>query len=293
MKLSDIRVIPHGQADCFLITLDNEDSKHYILIDGGSKLWKGKGLPEYIEESGILEIDLMILTHLHQDHIGWLEEISHNVRIHQAVLPFSAKETTKIEKIKNREVKNDYKSLCGIEQNLILQGTKIAYGNRLAKYQSYIFGEYCLTAIYPSRHSRLPFYEAFCSEGELTETEQERAASFINGDSSVWLLTRGKIQIALFCGDCFEENFAAEYQQYVKEQGLILGMQILKLSHHGRNDKGHIYFTESFVNQIKPKEVLITNTDENILIYQPQWQGFSEEILKNVIGEGGIVKKIL
>lgn len=76
--MSDIRVIPHGQADCFLITLDNEDSKHYILIDGGSKLWKGKGLPEYIKESGIVEIDLMILTHLHQDHIGWLEEISHN-----------------------------------------------------------------------------------------------------------------------------------------------------------------------------------------------------------------------
>lgn len=290
--MSEICAIPFGQADCFLLTLDDRRKKQHILIDGGSKMWSGKGLPEYLREMEIGEIDLLVLTHLHQDHIGWLKEVSRNIKIHQAVLPFSPDTVKQIGQITNQEVKEDYKSLLAIEQNLILQNTNVFYANKFQKDMSYVFGEYRFTAIYPDIQSRLPFLDTFCHEQKVSEAESKKAVSLLNGDSSVWLLTRGKCQIALFCGDCFEENFAENYLRYVKEQRFYEGIEILKLSHHGRNDKGHIYFTESFVNQIRPDQIWITNTGENSLKYRGQWMAFPEKSIQRVIGEKGLVQKI-
>lgn len=290
--MSEIRAIPYGQADCFLITLDDGCRKRHILIDGGSKLWSGKGLSEYLKEMKLGEIELLVLTHLHQDHIGWLKEVSQSIKIHQAVLPFSPETAKQIAQTTNQEVKEDYQSLLAIEQNLFSQKTKVLYANKLSKYMTYIFGEYRFTAIYPDVQSRLPFYDTFGCEKNVSQNAGEKAVSLLNGDSSVWLLTKEKKQVALFCGDCFESNFAENYQKYVTEQGLYEGIEVLKLSHHGRNDKGHVYFTEQFVNQIKPDQIWITNTGENALIYQEQWKAFSKKSEKKIIGEKGRVQKI-
>ena len=89
--------------------------------------------------------------------------------------------------------------------NLENQHTKIYYNNSIQKYQSFVIGDYMLTVIYPNRDSA------------LTLTKD---SSLINGDSSVMLLTKGKRQLALFCGDCFEENYSGLYFQYVEDNCL-------------------------------------------------------------------------
>lgn len=288
--MSEICAIPFGQADCFLLTLDDSGKRQHILMDGGSKLWDGKALPEYLAEMEIEEIELLVLTHLHQDHVGWLKEVSQNMKIHQAVLPFSPETVKQLGQIAIREVREDYKSLLAIEQNLCLQNTKVHFANELQKYMSYDFGEYRFTAIYPDIQSRLPFLDTFCSEEKVSEDESRKAVSLLNGDSSVWLLTKEKYQIALFCGDCFEANFAENYLRYVKENQFYKGMEILKLSHHGRNDKGHIYFTKEFVNQVRPSQIWITNTKENAVKYQEQRKDFPKDSVQLIIGENKLVK---
>ena len=47
-----------------------------------------------------------------------------------------------------------------------------------------------------------------------------------------------------------------------------------KLSHHGRNDKGHVYFTPDFINSLSPETIIITNTDDNCRLYGTRWNDF-------------------
>ena len=155
------------------------------------------------------------------------------------------------------EMREDYFDLLWIAMNLENQHTKIYYNNSIQKYQSFVIGDYMLTVIYPNRDSA------------LTLTKD---SSLINGDSSVMLLTKGKRQLALFCGDCFEENFSGLYFQYVEDNCLEKGVEVLKLSHHGRNDKGHIYYTEDFLKKISPRKTVITSDTGNIKKYSAEWK---------------------
>lgn len=78
---------------CFLIRTDDAS----ILVDTGThpddvKMWNSQGskmilreedqLPQRLEEAGLSldDIDLVLMTHLHWDHIGWLSQI-HNAEV--------------------------------------------------------------------------------------------------------------------------------------------------------------------------------------------------------------------
>lgn len=67
-----------GQGDCTL--LETPDGSN-ILIDCGMKDFKynsGENIVPYLKRRGISKIDLLILTHLHYDHIGGIEYILNN-----------------------------------------------------------------------------------------------------------------------------------------------------------------------------------------------------------------------
>ncbi len=102
--MSGIYALPFGQADCFLTELEEGGQTTYILIDGGSRLWPGAPLSYYLEERGVEQLDLMIQTHLHQDHLGWLADGTQGTRVHRAVLPArSAKLWPVLDTFENRE----------------------------------------------------------------------------------------------------------------------------------------------------------------------------------------------
>ena len=238
------------------MALDTGNGRRYVLIDGGTRKHGRNELRLFLEDNNISSISLLAVTHMHQDHIGYIPEMTGRLHTETALLPFRAKLMRGM-MIDNSEMREDYFDLLRIAMNLENQHTKIYYNNSIQKYQSFVIGDYMLTVIYPNRDSA------------LTLTKD---SSLINGDSSVMLLTKGKRQLALFCGDCFEENFSGLYFQYVEDNCLEKGVEVLKLSHHGRNDKGHVYYTEDFLKKISPRKTVITSDTDNIKKYSAEWK---------------------
>lgn len=269
--MSSIQVIPFGQADCFLVILDCREGKKHVLIDGGTRKHQKNHLKEFLVKNNILNIDFLVLTHLHQDHIGFLPEITRKFGVEAALLPFEAK-WWKSFMLNTFEMKQDFFHLMKIRKNLEKKKTQIFYNHCISEYQSFLMGDYCLTVIFPNRKDSLPFTEMMTKKGVVKRSRMEENRKLINGESSVLLLTRERKQIALFCGDCFEENFKKAYFQYIEDKELEEGVQVLKLSHHGRNDKGHIYFTKEFMERIHPKEIIITSDQGHIGKYGEEWR---------------------
>lgn len=65
-----VHYIDVGQGDSILITCNGE----YMLIDAGEN-GNGNTVIDYITDLGITELDLVIATHAHSDHIGSMDEV--------------------------------------------------------------------------------------------------------------------------------------------------------------------------------------------------------------------------
>lgn len=63
-----IDFIDVGQGDSALVQCDG----HYMLIDGGDKS-AGDIVYDFLEERGIQHLDILAMSHMHEDHIGGLE----------------------------------------------------------------------------------------------------------------------------------------------------------------------------------------------------------------------------
>ena len=59
-----------GQADCILI----EYGDYHMLIDGGNRD-DGQMVVSYLDQQGIEELDAVICTHAHEDHVGGLPSV--------------------------------------------------------------------------------------------------------------------------------------------------------------------------------------------------------------------------
>lgn len=73
-----VKVLDVGQADSILI----QTPQQAILIDTGDVGTKEK-LVSYIKQAGIAELDKVIITHAHADHLGGMAELIENIPIKQ------------------------------------------------------------------------------------------------------------------------------------------------------------------------------------------------------------------
>ncbi|MBQ8833349.1 MAG: MBL fold metallo-hydrolase [Oscillospiraceae bacterium] len=65
-----VHFIDVGQADCALLECDGE----YMLIDGGNKE-DGQLVVSYLEQQGVEQLNTVICTHAHEDHVGGLPSV--------------------------------------------------------------------------------------------------------------------------------------------------------------------------------------------------------------------------
>jgi competence protein ComEC len=80
-----------GQGDCTLLETPDGST---ILIDCGTKEFKYNSgestIMPYLKRRGIEQIDLLILTHLHNDHIGGIESVLKNFKVKKIISNGSA-----------------------------------------------------------------------------------------------------------------------------------------------------------------------------------------------------------
>ncbi len=97
-----IEFIDVGQADCILVS----NGPDTMLIDAGNNE-DGAKLVTYLANTGIEDIDYLIGTHPHEDHIGGLDNIIDNYDIGTLILPEQTSNTkTYKDVIKAAENKN-------------------------------------------------------------------------------------------------------------------------------------------------------------------------------------------
>jgi len=65
-----VHYIDVGQADCALIDVGGE----YVLIDGGNRS-DGQLVVSYLQQQGVEELEAVICTHAHEDHVGGLPSV--------------------------------------------------------------------------------------------------------------------------------------------------------------------------------------------------------------------------
>ena len=65
-----VHFIDVGQADCALL----ECGGQYMLIDGGNRE-DGQLVVSYLEQQGVEELDAVVCTHAHEDHVGGLPSV--------------------------------------------------------------------------------------------------------------------------------------------------------------------------------------------------------------------------
>ncbi|MGI6065547.1 MAG: ComEC/Rec2 family competence protein [Bacillota bacterium] len=81
--LLKVHFIDVGQADSSLVELPNGQ---IMLIDAGNN-GDGDFLVNYLKETGIKQIDYLVGTHPHEDHIGGLDTIIYNFKVDKVIMP--------------------------------------------------------------------------------------------------------------------------------------------------------------------------------------------------------------
>lgn len=108
-----------GQADCTLIMQNNST----MLIDSGNSA-DGDNVVNAIKTLGIEKLDVVIGTHVHEDHIGSMSDIIDNFEVGKFYLPYNATSTTSFYK---RLLKSLASKNMGIDEAVI--GEKFNIGN--------------------------------------------------------------------------------------------------------------------------------------------------------------------
>lgn len=82
-----------GKADAFLLTTANSA----VLIDCGEKGF-GQTILDRLEQQKIDHIDVMIITHFDQDHVGGAAKVLNNIQVDQVLQNGNPKDSTEYEK---------------------------------------------------------------------------------------------------------------------------------------------------------------------------------------------------
>ncbi len=77
-----VEFIDVGQGDCIFISSNN----HHMLIDGGNNA-DGKKITTYLEDKGVKELDYVVSTHPHEDHIGGLDNVLKAIPTKKVLMP--------------------------------------------------------------------------------------------------------------------------------------------------------------------------------------------------------------
>lgn len=255
--MNELHILDAGRADCTVLLLDTPQGRQTVVVDGGGKYYGARRpLLEFLTQRNISDIDLLILTHLHQDHFGGFVHLVDQVQVRRAVAP--CRDLQFADRVYpvfgDQEFYREYHTFF---QYLNRSGTELIRSKECAG-RTFTFGDFALDCLYPMRDSTqrsVTYAEALCAP-ELTEEAMawnlEAHKQTCNEDSSIWLLRKGGADLALLAGDSTDETMRAALC------GRTVRPRLQKLSHHGICAR---YFSE-YVQKIVKPEILVVSVDK-------------------------------
>ena len=255
--MSELHILDAGRADCTVLLLDTPQGRQTVVVDGGGKYYGARRpLLEFLTQRNISDIDLLILTHLHQDHFGGFVHLVDQVQVRRAVAP--CRDLQFADRVYpvfgDQEFYREYHTFF---QYLNRSGTELIRSKECAG-RTFTFGDFALDCLYPMRDSTqrsVTYAEALCAP-ELTEEAMawnlEAHKQTCNEDSSIWLLRKGGADLAMLAGDSTDETMRAALC------GRTVRPRLQKLSHHGICAR---YFSE-YVQKIVKPEILVVSVDK-------------------------------
>ncbi|MBQ8537396.1 MAG: MBL fold metallo-hydrolase [Clostridia bacterium] len=254
-------VLSVGRADCNILFIGQGDERRCIIIDAGCfPPVRDTALRDLLLQRQVKTIDLLIITHLHADHLAALHTLEDSFTIQKMILP-TASPIIVTPQILSTQPGNKYllnlAMLNSFRGHCQAQGTQIEDVMRYAGAGAISFGEYRLRCLYPFKGNQqlsvsyaLKMCDTACDKDACIAYEK-LSRIHANADSSVWLLEKGDQALALFAADAPEQTLM---DILTKEP---LHPRLVKLPHHGIPGG---YFSSTLVRHLAP-EVLVVSTD--------------------------------
>lgn len=255
--MSELHILDVGRADCTVLLLDTPQGQQTVVVDGGEKYHEGRRpLLEFLSQRKITSVDLLILTHLHQDHFGGFVHLVDQVQVRRAVAPCGdLRFADRVYPVfGDPEFYREYHTFFAYLER---GGTELIRAADCAG-RTFSFGDYRLECLYPLQSSTLrsvDYAQALCDPA-LTEEAMtwnlEAHKQTCNEDSSIWLLRKGNADLALLSGDSTDQTMRAALC------GRQVHPRLQKLSHHGICAR---YFSE-YVQKLVHPEILVVSVDK-------------------------------
>jgi competence protein ComEC len=208
-----------GQGDGLLVISPQGKT---VLIDAGPTE-AGDEVVAALRSHGVKQIDLMIATHPHADHIGGMKKVFDTFRVKRLLDSGQTYGTATYEKL-----------LAEVQQN------KTAYVKAVRGQTIELDSGVKFDVLNPGANL-------------LTDKEVGEGRSVQNANSVVLRLSYGAFAM-LFTGDA---EFETEAQ--MMEDGLPLNAQVLKIGHHGSRHAT----SGKFLEAVKPQFAIISNSADN------------------------------
>ncbi|MGA9288690.1 MAG: MBL fold metallo-hydrolase [Anaerobacillus sp.] len=158
--LADIHFIDVGQADSILITHGEKN----MLVDAGDNK-DGKVVSNYLKKLGILQLDYVVATHPHHDHIGGMDQILKDFDVGTVVMPDVSYPTTHYEALQKIIKKKD------IDVMKAEKGKKIKLGHDIN-----------VQILSPPQHAE---YEDFNDYSAVLRIKHKKNTFLLMGDAGV------------------------------------------------------------------------------------------------------------
>ncbi len=188
-----VHVLNVGQGDSILIIAPGGKS---VLVDAGAP-GSGRVILDAMKRYGVSQIDLMIATHAHADHIGGADEVMRR---------------TKVSTVLDSRVPNTTKSYEDFLEEIEKSGAKYVAASPGQKFD--LGGGAQLTVLAPLQ----PFF---------TKDQLRSGANEPNANSVVTRLDYGDFSM-LLTGDA-----EAETEERLMKAGANFKTKVLKVGHHG------------------------------------------------------------
>ena len=263
-----------GRGDAFFLEIPADDHPFVVLIDGGDRFIDEKIEPfRFVRHKGWSHIDLMILTHLHPDHIVGLLDVAKHVPVREAVLPYPRipLPSGEMRNAKAVQTARLFRAYGRLWELLCEQQTRVSLRPPFGEKNVWQFGETRLRHLDPTEKSDLAAYATVELLGSAPAEQQDRLCATFdaqsNGDSSVWLLEQADgTHLFLFGGDALLAN----WERITKRESLR--PRGFKVPHHGMKDA----WNEHLLKSLSPDWVMITNDAKEYEIFRDEWNQLAQ-----------------